>query len=387
VRRYNNETMTRWLCASLFVLLPAAQSAVQHIYVVERSDVAGTRYERIIAKAHFALDPKLTANRIITDIDLAPKNEDGKVQFSADLYVLKPRNPADSNGTALFEVSNRGGKGMITMFDRGARASMDPRTLEEFGDRFLLEQGYTLVWLGWQPDVPVRDGILRMYAPVAKGVTGLVRAEITVDRVTNTHTLADRTHIPYNVANPDDPKVQLTVRDLPDSARKTIPRAKWRFADAGSVTYDDGFQPGKFYEVVYTSKDPWIIGLGPAGIRDLMSFFKYADDGVILLGQESKHIKRAVGFGTSQSGRFLRTFLYYGFNADEKGRKVFDGVWAHVAGAGRGSFNHRFAQPSRDGHPTLNTFYPTDIFPFTDLPETDPDTGTSGALLAKATNG
>lgn len=375
--------MTRWL-PLLFCALPPAHPAVKHIYVVERTDVVNSRYERVIAKAHFSLDPSLPANRIITDIDLAPKNEEGNVTFTADLYVLKPRNPVEGNGTVLFEVSNRGRKGMISMFNRGARGSSDPRTPEDFGDRFLLEQGYTLVWLGWQPDVPKEPGVLRMDAPVAKGVTGLVRSEIVVDRVTNRHTLADRTHIPYPAANPDDPAIQMTVRDLPEGPRRAIPRNKWRFADPGAVTYDDGFQPAKFYEVVYTAKDPWIIGLGPAGIRDLISFLKYTNDGVILLGEQSRHIKRAVGFGTSQSGRFLRTFLYYGFNADEKGRKVFDGVWAHVAGAGRGSFNHRFAQPSRDGHPTLNSFYPTDLFPFTDLDETDPDTGITASLLERA---
>src|SRR5437763_5515455 len=111
-------------------------------------------------------------------------------------------------------------------------------------------------------------------------------------------------------------------------------------------------------------------------MRDLLSWYKY--------GHQSPHIKRAYVYGLSQSGRFLRTFLYDGFNADEKGRIVFDGVMAHVAGAGKGSFNHRFAQPSRDGHPLLNVIYPTDIFPFTDLPETDPETGVTDALLANA---
>src|SRR5204863_3283 len=95
-------------------------------------------------------------------------------------------------------------------------------------------------------------------------------------------------------------------------------------------------------------------------------------------------INRALAFGVSQSGRFLRTYLYYGFNRDEGNRKVFDGVIAHVAGAGRGSFNHRFAQPSRDGHPYLNFFYPTDIFPFTDAPERDPESGVTDGLLTHA---
>src|SRR5262249_36217235 len=128
-------------------------------------------------------------------------------------------------------------------------------------------------------------------------------------------------------------------------------------------------------EVVYTSEDPVLVGLGPAAVRDLLSHLKH--DAPIKL-------ERAYAFGTSQSGRFLRTFLYYGFNQDEAGRQVFDGVMAHVAGVGRGSFNHRFAQPSRDAHPFLNIFYPTDIFPFTDVEQTDPQTGLTDGILARA---
>ena len=138
-------------------------------------------------------------------------------------------------------------------------------------------------------------------------------------------------------------------------------RSQWRFTEDGkSVEFAQGFVPGRIYEVIYKGKDSAVSGLGPAAIRDYISYLK-----------QTGVAKRAIGFGSSQSGRFLRTFLYDGFNADEKGAQVFDGVWPHVAGAGRGSFNIRFAQPSRDGHPRLNRFYPTDLFPFTDLPQTD----------------
>src|SRR5204863_1668617 len=129
--------------------------------------------------------------------------------------------------------------------------------------------------------------------------------------------------------------------------------------------------------------DPVVGGTGLAAIRDWISFLKYGGAETELNG-ESRYVKRAIGFGISQSGRFLREFLYDGFNADEKGRLVFDGVWADVAGAGRGSFNFRYAQPSRDGHPFLNIFYPTDVFPFTDAPETDPLTRTRDGLLERA---
>ncbi|HEX4169144.1 MAG TPA: alpha/beta hydrolase domain-containing protein, partial [Bryobacteraceae bacterium] len=148
-----------------------------------------------------------------------------------------------------------------------------------------------------------------------------------------------------------------------EAARRLIPHAEWKFVDSSHVTLQGGFTPGRIYEVVYETKDPPVAGLGLAGIRDFISFLKYGGAATDLdIG--TLPIRHAIAFGVSQSGRFLREYLYDGFNEDEQGRKVFDGVWAHVAGAGRGSFNQRFAQPSRDGHEFANVFYPVDVPPF-----------------------
>ena len=346
-----------------------ASAAVTQIHVGERIDFAAGRafgsagaYERITAKANFEIDPKAPSSQLITDIQLAPVNAKGMVEFSADIIVLKPRDSKLGNGTLLFEVPNRGGQGALSMFNFGQGST-------GVGDGYLMDQGYTVIWCGWQPDVPRNGAGLRLYAPVAKGVKGLVRSEIIVDKKTNSAPLGDRNHIPYAVLDPDDAKLQLTVRDGAMGKRTNVPRKSRRIVE-DSVALDTGFEPGRVYELVYPSRDPWIIGLGPTAIRDLISFFKYGGESM-LFNDESKYAKRAIGFGTSQSGRFLRAYLYYGFNADEKGRKVFDGVWPHVAGAGRGSFNHRFGQPSRDGHPHLNFLYPTDLYPFSELPQQD----------------
>ena len=365
--------------------------SVTTVHVVDRTDVLGGKsfgsagpYERVKAKAWFAVDPKLPRNGIINDLRYAPRNAEGLVEFQADIDVIKPRDSAKGNGTALLEISNRGNKGLLAMFNH-ARRSNDPQSAEEFGDKFLLERGYTLVWVGWQFDVPEKPALIRLYPAVAKGITGIVRAEYVPSKPSTTFLVADREHIPYAAINPDDQALQLTVRVRPDGPRKVVPRDQWRFSDATHVTLPAGFEMGRFYEVVYKAQDPPVVGLGPATVRDFVSFLKYGGgDAVSVLGDQRRFIKRVVGFGSSQSGRFLRTFLYYGFNADEKGRKILDGVWANVAGAGRGSFNHRFAQPSRDGHRMLNSFYPTDIFPFTDTEQTDPETGLTDGLLAKA---
>lgn len=355
----------------LVAVLPLTGEVVR-VEIQTREEIAAWGYERLIGKIYFAVDPRNEANRMIVDLDKAPRNAAGKVEFSTDLFILKPKQPERSNGAALIEISNRGGRGMVRYFNRGGAGN------DEFGDGFLMRQGYTLAWVGWQPDVPPKPNLLRLYTPVIKGITGLVRAEIITTRKSVRAILSDRSHIPYPALDRDDPQATLTVRERIDSPRQTIPRRQWRFSeDRGHVEMDAGFQPNRIYEVVYTSRDPLVVGLGPAAIRDFASHLKT---------QPSYAVKRVTAFGISQSGRFLRKFLYDGFNDDEAGRAALDGVMSHVAGGGLGSFNHRFAQPSRDAHPFLNMFYPTDIFPFTDLPQTDPETGQTDGIQGRARN-
>ena len=391
---------TLGLLVVLFPLLfPVASARVVRVEIDRRVDVLDGKpfgmagpYEKITGKVFFAVDPSNSANRIITDIDLAPRNQAGEVEFSSDLYLLKPKDAAGGNGAVLYEVSNRGGKGMLSFFNL-ARGGYEPETEEHLGDGFLLREGYTLLWLGWQFDPPKQKGRMRLYPPIAtkggKPIRGVVRGDFVVKDRVYSHLLSDRGHIPYEVADPNAPGTVLTVRDAVESPRTTIPRSKWKFArmengktvaDKGQVYLDGGFEPGKIYEVVYVSENPPLVGLGPTAIRDMISHLKYegSDDLSIAAGT----INRGLGFGISQSGRFLRTFLYYGFNEDEKHRQVFDGLISHVAGGGRGSFNHRFAQPSRDAHPFMNFLYPTDIFPFTDVEQTDPETGLSDGILS-----
>ena len=382
----------------LCVVLAAAPvgAEVVRIEVKSRADVLagqpfGTAgaYEKLSGRIHFAVDPRNAANQIIADIDKAPKNSAGKVEFSSDFYLIKPKDASRGNGTVLYEVSNRGGKGMIGFFNRAAAGSLDPQTADQFGDGFLLEQGFTLLWVGWQFDVPLRDGLVRVFAPIAReadgrSIQGLVRSDFVPIEPMTQASLADREHLAYPVANAGDPANVLTVRDSAEGSRRTIPRDQWQFTEDGkAVRLAAGFEPKKIYEVVYRAQDPPVVGVGPAAVRDTISKIKYGGAGELGLAQGA--ITRAIAFGISQSGRFLRTYLYYGFNEDESHRKVLDGVMAHVAGAGRGSFNHRFAQPSRDGHPYLNFLYPTDIFPFTDVAQRDPETGLQDGLLTHGT--
>jgi hypothetical protein len=387
--------LSRILAAILLISVtwsPAA-AEVTRIEVQSRADLVGGRafgtagpYEKLTGKIFFEIDPSAAPNKIITDIDKAPRNARGRVEFSSDFFLIKPKQIERGNGTVIYEVSNRGGKGMLGFYNR-ATGSLNPASDAEMGDGFLMSQGFTLLWVGWQFDVPQREGLVRVYAPTAtdngKPIVGIVRSEVIVAKVAFDALLSDREHIAYPVANPDDPSNTLSVRDTIEGPRRFIPKSEFKL-DRTRVYLPAGFQPGKIYEVVYKSQDPPVVGVGPAAVRDVISHLKYSSSiSGDALSIPAGSIQRAIAWGVSQSGRFLRTYLYYGFNEDERNRKVFDGVMAHVAGGGRGSFNLRFAQPSRDGHPFLNKFYPTDIFPFTDNVQTDPQTGDKDGLLLR----
>ena len=364
----------------IFVALVTAIEARVVELRIDRREPVAFGYEKLVGKVAFALDPSLKINQGIVDLDLAPRNAHGEVEFTADFYMLKPRDAARANGRLLYEVGNRGGKAMLPVF-QDARASRDPQSAEEFGNGWLMRQGYTLVWMGWQWDVPF--GQMRMDMPVAtdrgQPITGLVRGNFIPNDHAPAQPMADRNHLAYPVDYPgaDD---FMTVRDHPADPPQRIPRERWSFVGNDRVALNGGFELGRIYDVVYRARDPRVVGTGLASTRDLIGFLKH-DRGP---GNPAPAIRVAYGWGVSQSGRFLRHFLYEGFNEDEQGRMVFDGVIDEVGGAGRGSFNHRFAQASRDAEQFFNVFYPVDLFPFTDGPETDPETGRTDSLLGRA---
>src|SRR6185295_15071818 len=369
--------VTRWMVSvavempnmklpiTLAILLLAATTADAHVVRlrIERREVvldgrafgAAGPYEKLVGKVDFGLDPTLPRNELIVDLKLAPRNASGEVEASADFYMLKPVDPARGNGRLFYEVGNRGGKALLGVFQK-AKASRDPATAEEFGDGTLMRQGFSLLWMGWQWDVP--SGRMRMQMPVASNngrpILGLVRGNFVPNQRSATAPLADRAHQAYAVLDPADRENFMTVRDLPLDPPQRVPRERWRFVDGTSVTLDGGFEPGRIYDVVYRSKDPRVLGCGLAGTRDLISFLKYDTSGE----NPMPGLRAAIGWGVSQSGRFLRHFLYQGFNEDEQGRRVFDGVFDQVGGAGRGSFNHRFGQASRDALQHFNILFP-----------------------------
>jgi len=385
-----------WLLVALMAAIPYAQGRVVRVDVVSRNDVLGGRefgaagaYERITGRVYFSVAVANPRNRAIVDLDNAVNLKDGEVEFSADFIAVRPKDPARGNGSMVLESPNRGHGRIVSLVDTG-----DWDLSKSAGDAWLLRSGYSIVTLGWQWDAS-GDDALRLHAPIAKDhgktITGLLRGDLmlakTLDEIPLGHfMLGNIGGSEYPVAAPDDSRNTLSVRATREAKRTVIPRSEWQFARVvdGKLVPSDrhlhlsgGFQPGKLYEYVYVVADPVVAGLGFAAFRDFAAYAKHSSDAVVPAA-------RIYGQGISQNGRFLRDFVYQGFNADEEGRIALDGVLAHVAGAGRGNFNYRFAQPSRDAQPTSAAFYPTDVFPFTDRDETDPVTGASGGLLDRA---
>jgi hypothetical protein len=337
----------------------SASAEVLRVEISQRKDIPEYGYEQVTAKAYFAVDPKDPHNTIVADIDKAPRNADGKVEFSADLVALWPKSTAgDANAVALIDIVNRGNSVSMRL-NRSAGTNL-------VGDGFLVKRGFWIVAVGWEFDVAARNGAIRINLPVATDngapISGTVRAAFTPDRNEPTFTVNDlATYAPLDA---NEASATLTVRDGLGKAT-TIPRGDWKIG-GNVITLAKGFEPGRNYEVSYTATNPPVSGLGLIAVRDLTSFAKY---------HAQRRAKYAIGLGVSQTGRFLRTFLYSGMNTDEQGKQVFDGVMAHIAGAAGLDVNRRWATPTG-----LGTFTAT-RFPFADAAQKDPVSGVNEGLL------
>ncbi len=347
-------------------------------------------YERIDAIVHYAVDPGNKANECVTDLALAERGEDGLVHFSGDTTILRPVNPERANDTLLMQVPNRGGRS-VARFNLTPVAPVTSSAVL-VGDGFLFEQGWTVAWAGWQWDVPETAERFRigLRPPNVRGNALAPASQMQIRIQPNHHracfALTDQHvgdlghHKPIPPADINDPEARLLVRDTPYTDPVLISRDKWRFAndvdgnpvsDDEHIWLDGGFEPGRIYDILYTPRDCPVVGASMLATRDLASFLRYSDNSP--LGGAVKYV---IGEGQSQCGRFLRTYLYFGMNTDEEGRGAFDGVLAHIAGGRRGEFNHRYAQPSVQPTPSFGH-----LFPFADLPQTDPVTGQTLGLL------
>jgi hypothetical protein len=361
-------------------------------------------YDQITAIARFAIDPKDAHNRDIVDLDLAPKNAAGKVEFAADVVILAPTDLAKGNGAIFYEVNNRGNKLALGMFNR-APGAPGPDTKNPAGSGWLMRQGYIIVWSGWIGELLPGNGRLLLRPPVAredrKLVRGTVRYEMVSDTPAKSLPLSRREgHGSYPPTAEGEMHGVLTKRLHEADRRQPIPRSQWKLVRMPMtavkegvpgtlaqvrVELEGGFEPGVIYELICEAEGSIVQGTGFASVRDLVSFLRYdaTPKNPLRRADGKPAIDRALAFGVSQSGRFLRHFLYLGFDEDEQGRAVFEGLMPHVAGGGLGFFNHRFAQPTRHNGQHEEHLYPTDVFPFTYGPTTDPFANRTDSILGR----
>src|SRR6516165_8924542 len=361
-------------------------------------------YERLNGRAHFAVDPQAAAQQGITDIENAPTDRDGLVRFTGDCSILKPVDPERGNRRVFFDYGNRGNKRMLQFFN-DALASNDPRTLAHAGNGFLMRRGYTVMWLAWQGDLLPGNGRLVLDLPVARERSGPITGPVRVEYIANragitTFPLSGHASTRSHPTVSRDPReASLTRRRYPYDERVPVPPDSWCFArievgvgldnqgaEQALIPSDThihipaGFEPGWIYELVYTGREPLVLGLGHAAVRDFISFLRYSTEDAVGLGT----IEKAYAWARSQTGRCLRDFVYRGFNADAAGRKVFDGILPHVAGAGRMWLNHRFANAVVSGGQQYEDhFNVADSFPFSYAETTDHLTGRTDAILKR----
>lgn len=367
-------------------------------------------YEKLVGRVDFAVTPDSPVFSTVIDIQHAPRNADGLVEYSTDFFMLMPANMARGNRRLVYDVNNRGTK-LLLHFLNDAPQVDDPMTPVDAGNGFLMRRGYTVLWSGWQGDLLPGDNRMAMRLPVASmsgsPLTGPVRTEFSPgDALTKLDSPPNIVSMPlsgnaytraYTPASLDTHDAVFTYRKYETDPRIPIPPDAWQFAKPDSygnatpsptdVYLPEGFKSGWIYELVYTAKDPLVMGLGFTGVRDLISFLLNAesdsDGNPNPVRGNGAGIEKAYGWGCSQSARFLREFTYRGFNEDSQDRQVFAGISPFVSGGGRAFVNYRFSQPGRYPRQHYDHLYPSDQFPHAYSVTTDAITGKTDGILKR----
>lgn len=363
------------------------------------------QYEMLTGSADCKIDPEHPDNQSIGNLKFAPRDAQGLVSYRVDLAILKPLDMDRGNGWLLYELVNRGTKRALQRINGGRMSNM-PVTREDVGTGFLMNDGFTVVWSGWQGDLVREPGRMRADLPVASmgsaPITRLCREEFILEEK---NVVREDINEPirepvdgvfiaplhYPALDTGDRSATVTIRARERDARSVPPDLKWRYIDDRHVeiTQPAGYDRSAIYEFIYTAKDPIVLGIGLAAIRDIVAFLKTAkQDGSgaanPLLSSKGTLPKRALGFGVSQSGRVLREFTYHGFNKGPEGIKVFDGLLLSVCGARRAVITEPFVQGTRYSRQHEDHLYPGDQFPFTFASLHDPVSGRKDGILDRA---
>ena len=390
-------------CSIFLMFSVASEARVTEITITGKESPAfsGTsfgntgQYEKLTGIARCEVNPANTLNKVIVNIDKAPRNAKGFVEYDVDFIVYKPVDMNRGNRRILYDTINRGRPIVFSAFNGGMP-----------GNGFLMEQGYTIVASGWQAPYPL-DGVsqfdvglgsrlpvdtptLKARLPIAKNsdgspVTGMSR-EFYYNTASN---IPDKDgtlvkYLTYPASTLDKGKARLTVMANERDKPKEIP--EWRYIDEWRITFKKpaGYDNGALYEFIFPAEDPVVYGLGFAGIRDVVSFLRYTEkddkgnlNPLMVPGepQDKMPIKKALAFGVSQTGRLIKTLVVEGFNEDESGKHVFDGIQTLVGGSRKNWLNGQFSHPG--------DIFGNDQFPFTYADLKDHFTGTTGSNLTR----
>jgi hypothetical protein len=347
------------------------------------------QYEKLAGKAYGEVDPGDPRNAVITDIGLAPRNAGGRVEYSMDVYILRPVDRSKGNRRLFFELNNRGTNLSFGQLNDATTGGNDPTTPADAGNGFLMRQGYTMAWSGWDPTAPPGDGRFTLSVPVAKSpdgtsIVGRAHEEFVVDDATTT-----TGRLTYPAATLEKAQASLTVRVRYEDPPTPVPATDWEYANSAGTAIrlqpaGTPFQRGRLYEFTYQAKDPLVVGLGFAAVRDFAAFLRHtATDDRGNPNPLAGSVQLVHSFCVSQPCRTLHDFLWLGFNQDEAGRRVIDGMLNWIGGGSGIFMNYRFAQPARTHRQHIGRWFPEYQFPFANQVLYDPHTGKTDGRLRR----
>jgi Alpha/beta hydrolase domain len=344
-------------------------------------------YDKIRGTASGTLDPKDPKNAVITDIALAPVDANGLVEYNMDFYILKPTDLSKGNHKVFFELPNRGGKqyGSLNLSSGGN----DPTTAADAGTAFLQNQGYTIVWGGWEPTVSRANNSMGITVPVAMNADGSAITGPVYQYIENDNATTMSATLAYAANSMDTTQSTLTVKQHLTDTPTAIPATGWTWTSATTIALlpaGTPFTQSAIYELVYTAKNPWVAGIGFAAIRDLASFLRSATaDTAGTPNPLAGDVKRMFSYGLSQPARTMNDFIWLGFNQDLNGNQVFDGTLNWVGGGDGVGLNYRFEQSGMTERNRQQHWYPEMVFPFAYPTVTDPLTGKTDGRDARCT--
>ena len=344
------------------------------------------QYEKITGWAYGELDPNEAHNAVVTDIELAPRNANGKVEYSHNFYILKPLDLSKGNHKVVYDAVNRGGK-TFSVLNRGM-AGDDPGSITDpqaLSQSFLFPKGYSYVASGWDASAgtdPANNNLI-IRLPVAKNPDG---STITGPNYMYIVSGGSSVTLNYPAASLNQADAKLTHRVHLDDTPQDVPASGWKYnADGTAISLVAGnFVNNDIYEFSYVAKNPTVNGIGFAAVRDFMEWIRYeAEDDFKLANPMAGDVNRIYTITRSQPARMLNDFRTLGFNASEGNRKVFDAIFNWVGAADGINMNYRFSDPGTTQRNRQDQLYPEAFFPFANERITDHISGMTAGRYDK----